>query len=83
MLRMMLNSHPDIVCRGELFIARGSPNLEKLADQFGETQADLDKLIKESPAGFLHQIVWNYPAVAAQGCKIKYRQLEELFPELM
>lgn len=82
MLRMMLNSHPDIVCHGEVITVKGKPNLGKYADTLAKTDEELAQLMAEDATRFLYDYVWGDPNCSAIGCKIKYRQLEEQFPDL-
>jgi len=82
MLRMMLDSHSDIVCHGEVIALKGTPNLGKYAKVIAKTQEELNQLLAADPTRFLYEYVWGDPNCSAIGCKIKYRQLEEQFPEV-
>lgn len=82
MLRMMLDSHPDIVCYGEVITPKGSPNLGKYARAIAKSPEELGLLLASDATRFLYEYVWGDPNCSAIGCKIKYRQLEEQFPEL-
>jgi len=76
MLRMMLHSHPEITCYGEVITLKGSPNLGRC----GKTKEELNQSLAADPVRFLYECVWGGTNRPAIGCKIKYRQLEEQFP---
>ena len=87
MLRMMLNSHPEIVCHGEAITLKRPPNLgKKYQDYIGKTSQELAQIRAENPVNFLYSYIWNkeyYKANSkAVGLKLKYRQLQEEFKEV-
>jgi Stf0 sulphotransferase len=81
MLRFMLNSHPQIVCHGEVF----SPRLRGfvgISDQGGERKNSpihqlLEKTRNERPVHFLRDYVFYGGSYQAIGVKIKYDELEQ------
>jgi LPS sulfotransferase NodH len=84
MLRVMLNTHPDIVCYGEAISNRNAPNLGRdYQKKFSKTSEELAGILATDPVGFLYQYVWERKDCKALGIKIKYRQLEEQFPALL
>lgn len=83
MLRMMLNSHPDILCHGEVISLNGLPNLgKKYQEEIAQSSEDLARIRDEDPVNFLYNYVWNQQNCKAIGAKLKYRQLEEQFQEV-
>ncbi len=82
MLRMMLNSHPKIVCYGEV-ITLGEPNLGKKYQKFiGQTSQELAQIRAENPVNFLYNYIWNREDCQSIGLKLKYRQLKEEFQDV-
>ena len=82
MLRMMLNSHPDIICHGEVISTQGKPNLgKKYQKKIDKTSDELAVIRDQDPVFFLNEYVLNQNQgnCEAVGVKIKYRQLEEEF----
>jgi len=85
MLRMMLNSHPKIVCHGEVISLNGKPNLGKKRQKKIDVNSEqLAKIRSQDPVNFLYKYVLNEKQnnCEAVGVKIKYRQLEEQFKDI-
>lgn len=83
MLRMMLNSHPEVVCLGEVFSLAKEPNLgKKYHQQISKTPSELSKILAEEPVKFLYDFVLGRSDCKAIGVKIKYKQLESEFPDV-
>ncbi|NEO54924.1 MAG: sulfotransferase [Okeania sp. SIO3B5] len=87
MLRMMLNSHPEIACYGEVMTLKGEPNLGKKHQNYiGKTSQELAQIRAENPANFLYNYIWNQEHYQdnckAIGLKLKYRQLQEEFKDV-
>ncbi len=82
MLRMALNSHPHIICHGEVISLHGKPNLgRKYQKKIDKTSDELATIRSQDPVHFLYKYVLNHHQknCEAVGVKIKYRQLEEEF----
>jgi len=75
MLRLMLNSHPQIVCHGEVF----SPRLIgfERKDKNSPINQLLEKTRNERPVDFLRDYVFYGGPYQAIGAKIKYSELEQ------
>jgi len=75
MLRLMLNSHPQIVCHGEVF----SPRLIgfERKDKNSPINQLLEKTRNERPVDFLRDYVFYGGSYQAIGAKIKYSELEQ------
>jgi len=58
MLRMMLDSHPDIVCYGEVIAVKGNPNLGKYGQKISKTVEELGRILSANPTDFLYNYVW-------------------------
>lgn len=87
MLRMILNSHPEIACYGEVITLKGEPNLgKKYQDSIGKTSQELAQIRAENPVNFLYNYIWNQEYYQANskaiGLKLKYRQLQEQFKDV-
>jgi len=79
MLRSMLNSHPQMVCHGEVF----SPRLSGFAGIYNQKDSDspirqfVEKKRNERPVDFLRDYVFYAGSYQAIGAKIKYDELEQ------
>ncbi|MDJ0531198.1 MAG: sulfotransferase [Xenococcaceae cyanobacterium MO_207.B15] len=83
MLRMMLNSHPYIICHGEVISIKGKPNLGKeYQKKIAKTSDELATIRSQDPVKFLDEYVLNQENCEAVGVKIKYLQLEEQFKSI-
>lgn len=77
MLRTMLNSHPQIVCHGEVFTPgriAGYANANLTADKM--KARELHRLRRSDPVRFLEQFVFRSDANEVVGAKLKYGVFE-------
>jgi len=78
-LRLLLNSHPQALCHGEVF----GENLSTLAEPGSEAHRQLLEERTANPADFATARVFEAEGKSAVGFKILYHQLTEAWPGLM
>ena len=78
-LRLLLDSHPEIRCHGEVF----GGNLSTLAEPGSPAMEEAEAARAASPARFMQERVFDAGAQRAVGFKVLYEQMFERWPGLI
>ncbi len=70
MLRYLLDSHPDIICHGEVLVGDGLQGLSSKWNLDQEAKIELKEMKRESPVDFFHQL-FNSSQFETIGLKYK------------